>query len=76
MALATEAVADAELEPEVEESTVAIEEVPVEEAAAPEVPVEEPVAEEPHEDPKPEEASQNGDGDWGYTPMSQWGIDE
>jgi len=43
---------------------------------APEAPVEAPVAEEPEPEPKPEEPSQNGDGDWGYTPMSQWGIDE
>jgi ribonuclease E len=65
----------AELEPE-ETAAVAVEEAPVEEAAAPEAPVEEPVAEEPDPEPKPEEPSQNGDGDWGYTPMSQWGIDE
>jgi hypothetical protein len=25
--------------------------------------------------PQPEPA-ENGDGDWGYTPMSQWGLDE
>ena len=25
--------------------------------------------------PEPEPA-ENGDGDWGYTPMSQWGLDE
>jgi hypothetical protein len=37
---------------------------------------EEPAADEPAPEPKPEEPSQNGDGDWGYTPMSQWGIDE
>ncbi len=78
VALATEAVANAELEvePEPEESTVAVEEAPVEEGAAPEAPVEETAAEEPAPEPKPEEPSQNGDGDWGYTPMSQWGIDE
>ena len=64
----------AELEPEV--AAVAVEEAPVEEAAAPEAPAEAPVAEEPDPEPKPEEPSQNGDGDWGYTPMSQWGIDE
>jgi hypothetical protein len=23
-----------------------------------------------------EEPSQNGEPDWGYTPMSQWGLDE
>jgi len=64
----------AELEPEV--AAIAVEEAPVEEAAAPEAPAEAPVAEEPDPEPKPEEPSQNGDGDWGYTPMSQWGIDE
>jgi len=64
----------AELEPEV--AAVAVEEAPVEEAAAPKAPVEAPVAEEPDPEPKPEDPSQNGDGDWGYTPMSQWGIDE
>jgi ribonuclease G len=50
-------------------------EAPVEEAAAPEAPIEKGAAESTPE-PKPEEPSQNGDGDWGYTPMSQWGIDE
>ncbi len=25
---------------------------------------------------EPERADENGDGDWGYTPMSQWGLDE
>ena len=25
--------------------------------------------------PEPE-SSENGDADWGYTPMSQWGLDE
>jgi ribonuclease G len=90
VALATaEAVDDPaadELEPEAEaaeiEEAVAeeavVEEVPVDEAVvgaapAPEAPVEEAPADE---EPKPEEPSQNGDGDWGYTPMSQWGIDE
>jgi ribonuclease G len=58
----------------VEEATV--EEATVEEAPAPEAPVQEPPTEEPASEPKPEEPSQNGDGDWGYTPMSQWGIDE
>ncbi|MDX6427479.1 MAG: ribonuclease, partial [Gaiellaceae bacterium] len=89
VALATaEAVADApddELEAEaeaveveeavVEEAVVeepVVEEAVVEAAPAPEAPVEE----APAEEPKPEEPSQNGDGDWGYTPMSQWGIDE
>jgi hypothetical protein len=68
--------ADTEFEPEAEEATVLetpVEEAPVEEAEAP---PEEPAAEEPAPEPKPEEPSQNGDGDWGYTPMSQWGIDE
>jgi ribonuclease G len=51
-------------------------EAPVEHAPAPEAPAEEPAAEEAATEPKPEEPSQNGDGDWGYTPMSQWGIDE
>ncbi|MDX6450285.1 MAG: ribonuclease [Gaiellaceae bacterium] len=58
----------------VEEAVV--EEAVVEEAPADEPAVEEPVAEEPAPEPKPEEPSENGDGDWGYTPMSQWGIDE
>jgi len=79
VALATvEAVADppaeTDLEPEAEEATV--EEAHVEEAPTPEPPVQEVPAEEPAAEPKPEEPSQNGDGDWGYTPMSQWGIDE
>jgi ribonuclease G len=73
VALAT---ADAVAELEAEEAAVEVEEAPVEEAAAPEAPAEAPVAEEPEPEPKPEEPSQNGDGDWGYTPMSQWGIDE
>jgi ribonuclease G len=63
----------------VEETAVeetAVEETAVVEAPVPEAPVEEPVAAEPDPEPKPEEPSQNGDGDWGYTPMSQWGIDE
>jgi ribonuclease G len=51
-------------------------EAPAEEAAAPVAPAEEQAAEEAAPEPKPEEPSQNGDGDWGYTPMSQWGIDE
>jgi ribonuclease G len=84
VALATaEAVADApddELEPEAE--AVEVEEAVVEEAVVEEAVVEDapepeaPVEETPAEEPKPEEPSQNGDGDWGYTPMSQWGIDE
>jgi ribonuclease G len=65
-----------ELEPTADEATVAVEDASVEEVQAPEAPAEEPVAEEPDPEPKPEEPSQNGDGDWGYTPMSQWGIDE
>jgi ribonuclease G len=85
VALATaDAVADQAAEPEFEpefeptadEATVAVEDASVEEVQAPEEPAEEPVAEEPDPEPKPEEPSQNGDGDWGYTPMSQWGIDE
>jgi predicted RNA-binding protein with TRAM domain len=69
VALATaDAVADPPAEADLE--------APVEEAAAPEAPIEEPAAEEATPEPKPEEPSQNGDGDWGYTPMSQWGIDE
>jgi ribonuclease G len=72
-------------EPTVEEAVVdeaaveeeaPVEEAPVEEAPAPEAPVQEAPAEEPASEPKPEEPSENGDGDWGYTPMSQWGIDE
>jgi ribonuclease G len=72
-ALAT-AEAEADVEPEAEEPAVADEEAAVvEELEAPgEAPLEEPAAEEP----EPEQPSQNGDGDWGYTPMSQWGIDE
>ncbi|HEY6963316.1 MAG TPA: Rne/Rng family ribonuclease [Gaiellaceae bacterium] len=34
---------------------------------------------EPETEPAPAEApepSQNGDGDWGYTPMSEWGLDD
>jgi predicted RNA-binding protein with TRAM domain len=85
VALATaDAVADQAAEPEFEpefeptadEATVAVEDASVEEVQAPEEPAEAPVAEEPDPEPKPEEPSQNGDGDWGYTPMSQWGIDE
>jgi ribonuclease G len=67
---------ETELEPTADEATVAVEDASVEEVQAPEAPAEEPVAEEPDPEPKPEEPSQNGDGDWGYTPMSQWGIDE
>src|SRR5665213_268075 len=67
-------VIEAEAEVTVEEAPV--EDAPVEEAPAPEAPVQEAPAEEPAAEPKPEEPSQNGDGDWGYTPMSQWGIDE
>ena len=56
-------------------------EAPVEHAAAPEAAaqensIEEPAAEQTAPEPKPEEPSQNGDGDWGYTPMSQWGMDD
>jgi ribonuclease G len=68
------ATADVDAEPGAEEAAVADEEAAVvEELEAPgEAPLEEPAAEEP----EPEQPSQNGDGDWGYTPMSQWGIDE
>jgi ribonuclease G len=32
---------------------------------------------EPESEPEPEaEGAENGDEDWGYTPMSQWGLDE
>jgi ribonuclease G len=69
VALATaDAVADPPADTEVE--------APVEQAAAAEAAVEEPTTEEAAPEPKREEPSQNGDGDWGYTPMSQWGIDE
>jgi ribonuclease G len=37
-------------------------------------PAEEPSAAE--EASEPEAPAENGDGDWGYTPMSQWGLDE
>jgi ribonuclease E len=60
------------LEPDADAASVAVE---VEQEAAPAA-VEEPAAEEPAPEQEPEEPSQNGDGDWGYTPMSQWGIDE
>jgi ribonuclease G len=81
VALAT--IEDEPREPEAEEPAV-LDEAPVQEAAVEasaieEAPVEEapaPEPEAPAERPKPEEQSQNGDGDWGYTPMSQWGIDE
>jgi ribonuclease G len=63
-----------EAEATVEEAPV--EETVVEEPASDEPAADEPAAEEPAPEPKPEEPSQNGDGDWGYTPMSQWGIDE
>jgi ribonuclease G len=68
------ATAEVDAEPGAEEAAVADEEAAVvEELEAPgEAPLEEPAAEEP----EPEQPSQNGDGDWGYTPMSQWGIDE
>jgi ribonuclease G len=61
-------------EPTIEERGV--EEPTIEEAPASEAPVQEAPAEDPASEPKPDEPSQNGDGDWGYTPMSQWGIDE
>jgi len=37
---------------------------------------EEPSVEEAPSPAEAEEPSQNGDPDWGYTPMSQWGLDE
>jgi ribonuclease G len=46
----------------------AVDEAPVHQPA--------PAAEEPSAEPKPEEPSRNGDEEWGYTPMSQWGIDD
>jgi hypothetical protein len=76
---------DEQLEPDaeaVEVEAAVVEETPVEEAPVEEAAVEAapepeaPVEETPAAEPKPEEPSQNGDGDWGYTPMSQWGIDE
>jgi hypothetical protein len=30
----------------------------------------------PAEAPEPEAPAENGDVDWGYTPMSQWGLDD
>jgi ribonuclease G len=65
------AVEDTAVEDTAVEDT-AVEDTAVEEAPEPEAPVDE----APAEEPKPEEPSQNGDGDWGYTPMSQWGLDE
>jgi ribonuclease G len=83
VAVAIAAIEDEPREPEAEEPVV-VDEAPVEEAAVEESPVEEAAVEEapepepeaPAEEPEAEEPSQNGDGDWGYTPMSQWGIDE
>jgi ribonuclease G len=44
-------------------------------AAAPTLAVADETA--PDERPEPEEAAeQNGDPDWGYTPMSEWGLDD
>jgi ribonuclease G len=81
--VALAAIEDEPREPEAEEPAVLdeapVQEAAVEESAIEEAPVEEapaPEPEAPAEEPKPEEPSQNGDGDWGYTPMSQWGIDE
>ena len=66
-AAAATAEADAEVDAEVETVELEVEEAPEPEAL-------EPVAAEP---PAPErDPSENGDGDWGYTPMSQWGLDE
>jgi ribonuclease G len=82
VALATAAAvedAEGEVEPEetvVDEAAVTLEEAPLEEAQIEEAPVQEAAPDEAADDPEPEEPSQNGDGDWGYTPMSQWGIDE
>jgi hypothetical protein len=47
-----------------------------EQIAEREAPVQEAPAAEPDRETESKEPSQNGDGDWGYTPMSQWGIDE
>jgi ribonuclease G len=81
--VALAAIEDEPREPEAEQPVVLdeapVQEAPVEEPAIEEAPVEEAPAAEPEapaEEPQAEEPSQNGDGDWGYTPMSQWGIDE
>ncbi len=52
----------ATVEPEAADGTVEVSEVEVSDTPEPVVP-------EP-------ESSENGDDDWGYTPMSQWGLDE
>ena len=69
-----DAPADAPEEAEPEAEAPQVREAPrVEETQA------EVVAEGPVAPPEPEEKpSQNGDGDpdWGYTPMSQWGLDD
>jgi ribonuclease G len=61
---------------EVEEA-LSEEEAAAEQVAEPEAPAaQEAPAEQPEDETEPKEPSRNGDGDWGYTPMSQWGIDE
>jgi ribonuclease G len=54
-------------EPEAADGTEEIADAEVSDAEVADTP--EPVVPEP-------ESSENGDGDWGYTPMSQWGLDE
>jgi hypothetical protein len=71
---AADSLDDAELEPDADAATVRAD--VEEDAPAAEVAVDQPATEEPAPEQEPEEPSQNGDGDWGYTPMSQWGIDE
>jgi hypothetical protein len=45
--------------------------------AEPEAPAaQEAPTEQPEDEADPKDPARNGDGDWGYTPMSQWGIDE
>jgi ribonuclease G len=73
----------AEAEESFADDPIAVEEAPSEEEAAaeqvaePEAPAaQEAPAEEPEDETDPKDPSRNGDGDWGYTPMSQWGIDE
>jgi ribonuclease G len=54
-------------EPEAADGTEDVSDAEVSDAEVSDMP--EPVVPEP-------ESSENGDGDWGYTPMSQWGLDE
>jgi len=68
------AVIEPETAPEPEVAAVSEPEPELIEPIEPEAEVVEP---EPEPEPEAEEApSQNGDEDWGYTPMSQWGLDE